>query len=167
MIYVRVWNSFLQPPVYCLLVWQCKMSAKAMMISLLKALHRFVEPRHATDCGRTEKSKVKESHVWSDSVTGARCCSCSTFLSSTEKNTIWETMCKCQNIAWACFVTVCLVFRLPELGQFTIEKSTQRLLADGLKLCDTIGCGIYSLLRPYKTKNPTKWIWTECIHPCL
>lgn len=48
----------------------------------------FVERWHATERNATRErgqKKKGENHVWSHSVTGARCCSCSTFLSSAEK----------------------------------------------------------------------------------
>lgn len=111
--YVWVCSPFLQPPVYCLLAWQCKMSARAMIISLFKTLRWFVEQRHATDCERRRRKGKKETHVQSDFVTRARCCSCSTFFPLQRKHTLiqatWETTCKCQNIALAWFMTVCLV----------------------------------------------------------
>lgn len=71
------------------------------------------------------------------SVTGARCCSCSTFLSSAEKtysdpdNLRNYVQVPKHNFGLFCDSMSCV--RLSELGQFTIENSTQRLCADGLK----------------------------------
>lgn len=36
------------------------MSARAMMVSLFKTLHRFVQQRHAADCGRRREKEKKD-----------------------------------------------------------------------------------------------------------
>lgn len=51
----HVW-SFLQPTVHCLLVWQCKMTVRAMMRWFLWRLHRFCR---AEACHRAERDKRK------------------------------------------------------------------------------------------------------------
>lgn len=70
-------------------------------------------PRIVEEEGEENKKNKIEICVQSDSVTGARCCSCSTFFPLQRKHTliqtIWEATRKCQNIALAWFVTVCLV----------------------------------------------------------
>lgn len=64
-------------------------------------------------------------HVQSNSVTGARCCSCSTFLSSAEKTHSdpdnLKNYVQVPNIALACFVTVCLVLDCQNWVSFPLK----------------------------------------------
>lgn len=103
----RVWSPFLQPPVYCLPVWQCKMSTTAMMISLFKTLHRFVEWRHATGCGTRGRRKGRGKKEKKQSMFGVilslgpdvvlALLFCSLQRKHTLIQTIWE-VCQTQNI---------------------------------------------------------------------
>lgn len=54
--HVWLWTSFLQPTVHCLLVWQRKMTVRAMMRWFLWTLHRFCR---AAACHRAERDKRK------------------------------------------------------------------------------------------------------------
>lgn len=134
MMYVRAWGPFLQPPVYSLLVWRCKMSAGAMTISLFKTLHRFVEQRHGADFRRNREEKRKRSkgmHVWGECLIEPRCCSCSIFFVSAVKThsdpgNLEKEMCARANIQillflWQCvFVFDCLN-RVRKPFKFTLK----------------------------------------------
>lgn len=124
--YVWAWNPFLQPPLYCSLVRQCKVSASAVVISLLKTLPRFV-PKKVKD----NKRKAMFAAILSPGPgVVLALLSFSLQRKHTLIQTIWETMCKCQNIALSCFVTLSCV-RLSELGQFTIENILKDFLLMG------------------------------------
>ena len=105
------------------------------MISLLKTLHRFVQQRHATDCGEKKEGGEKRKHVWSNSVTGARCCSCSTFLSSAEKTHSdpdnLRNYAQVPKHSFGLFCDSVSCVRLSELGQFTIENPLKDFLLMG------------------------------------
>lgn len=111
---MHVWlrTSFLQPTVHCLLVWQRKMTVRAMMRWFHWTLHRFcrAEACHRAERDKRKGAKKRENPVWSHSVTGARCCSCSTFLSSAEKTHSdpdnLRSWVRCQTLA--CCVKVCV-----------------------------------------------------------
>lgn len=70
----------------------------------------------------------QENHVWSGSVTGARCCSCSTFLSSAEKtHSDPDNLRSCvpvPNVHDGLLCDSVCYDRMSELGHFAIEKSS-------------------------------------------
>lgn len=94
-------------------------------------------PRIVEEEGRKEKKieKKKESHVRSDSVTGARCCSCSTFLSSAEKTHSdpdnLRNYVQVPKHSFGLFCDNMSCVRLSELGQFTIENVFKDFLLMG------------------------------------
>ncbi len=82
-----------------------------------------------------KKKKKKDSHVRSDSVTGARCCSCSTFLSSAEKTYSdpekFRNYVQVPKHSFGLFCDSMSCVRLSELGQFTIENVLKDFLLMG------------------------------------
>lgn len=68
----------------------------------------------------------QEHRVWIDSVTQARCCSCSTFLSSAEKTKSdpdnWRSCEKVPNVSVGLLCDSLCSERMSELGHFTIEN---------------------------------------------
>lgn len=108
MMYVRAWNPFHLPPVYHLLVWQ--MSANAMMISLFtkKKKITYLWSRDMTWNGEEDEEKKMFRVFLSPGPDVLALLSFSLQRKHTLIQTIGE-ICKCQNIALACFVTVCLV----------------------------------------------------------
>lgn len=82
-------------------------------------------PRIVEEEGKPKK-KEKESHVGSHSVTRARCCSCSTFLSSAEKTHSdpdnLRNYVQVPKHSFGLFCDSMSYVRLSELGQFAIEN---------------------------------------------
>lgn len=111
---------------------------------------------------RQEKGGEKrENHVWSHSVTGARCCSCSTFLSSAEKTHSdpdnLRSRVRCQTLA--CCVKVCVAIEC------------QNWVTLLLKMCRTSFCCwaetephvvFFSYLHNIESPNKSQW-WSTFI----
>lgn len=147
--YVQSYDSFLQPPVYyflnvwfyfsspCPTVWQRDMTARAMMISLLKTLQQFGERRQTAACETTrrkegtkkkrETKKCKTAMFGVILSPGPDVVLALLFRSLCRENTLWSRQFEW---LWAsaktrlrlAFLTVCLVLRVSELGRFTIEN---------------------------------------------
>lgn len=111
--------------------------------------------------GRKKREiKKKRSHVWSDSVTRARCCSCSTFLPSAEKtHSDPDNLRNSEQVpkhSFGLFSDSMSCVRLSELGQFTIERELKAFFLIGWKDCDTMRGRNQSVTQIFETKASEK-----------
>lgn len=132
MMYVRVYNSFLQPPVCCCSSgsgrWQPEQwwyhYSKHYTNSRSRGMPRIV--RQQGKGGGKEKIVCKTAMFGAILSPGPDVVLALLFFPLQRKHTliqtIWAAMSKCQNIALACFRDSMSCVRVSELGQFTIEN---------------------------------------------